>query len=83
MAESSALLNPGNEFFIGVNKPLRGSIHGVLMLLSGIMVIAGVAIKIQDKANRSSSHLVSAHAIVGTYFCGCMYRIISNEKSVF
>ncbi|ERL89552.1 uncharacterized protein LOC109540501 isoform X1 [Dendroctonus ponderosae] len=65
MAEAVAMQNPGNGFFLGYGKIARGFLHGVLMLLATTAVLAGVSIKIQDKALNNRSHFTTTHGIVG------------------
>ncbi|XP_048523316.1 uncharacterized protein LOC109540501 isoform X2 [Dendroctonus ponderosae] len=66
MAEAVAMQNPGNGFFLGYGKIARGFLHGVLMLLATTAVLAGVSIKIQDKALNNRSHFTTTHGIVAT-----------------
>lgn len=65
MAEAVAIQNPGNGFFLGYGKIARGFIHGAVMLLATIAVLAGISIKIQDKTLNNRSHFTTTHGIVG------------------
>ncbi|CAG9763206.1 unnamed protein product [Ceutorhynchus assimilis] len=65
MAIAISTLNPGNVFVLGFSRKSRGLMHGILMLVAGLMLIAGVSIKIQDKTDNNRAHFNSTHGILG------------------
>lgn len=63
MAEGLLLFNKENAFLKDVDRPNRGSIHGVVMLIGCVSLTTGIALKI----NQKTIHFKSTHAILGKY----------------